>query len=106
MAMPRKVQSSIWKLKMRCQTYLQVTTGQPLRCRWCDEDYKSIMEHWIRHNPAMAYWQELMMARLAEHEAYLDDREAIIAILNSENAVVHEEITGLLRNVPLHEPNS
>ena len=43
---------------MRCLTYSQVTTGQPLRCRWCDEDYNGITEHWLRHFPAMVYWQE------------------------------------------------
>ena len=52
MSMPRKVQWSIWRLNMRCPTYSQVTTGQPLRCRWCDEDYNSITEHWLRHCPA------------------------------------------------------
>ena len=44
----------------------------------------------------MMYWQELMTARLNEHEGYLDDRETMIAILNSQNAVAYEEITGLL----------
>ena len=47
MSMPRWVQRSIWRLNMRCPTYSQVTTGQPLRCRWCDEDYNSITEHWL-----------------------------------------------------------
>ena len=37
MPMPRKVQRSLWRLNVRCPTYSQVTTGQPLRCRWCDE---------------------------------------------------------------------
>ena len=84
MSMPRKVQRSIWRLNIRCPTYSHVTTGQPLRCRWCDEDYSSITEHWLRHYPAMVYWQELMTARFTEHEAHLDDRETIIAILNSQ----------------------
>ena len=106
MTMPRKIQRSIWRLDMRCPTYSQVTTRQPLRCRWCDEDYYSITEHWIRHCPAMMYWQELMMDRLNEHEVYLDDRETVTAILNSQNAVAYEEITGLLRQFPLPEPNS
>ena len=35
-----------------------------------------------------------MMARLTENEAFLDDREITIAILNSQNAVAYEEITG------------
>ena len=106
MSMPRRVQRSIWRLKMRCPTYSQVTTRQPLRCRWCDEDYNSITTHWLRHCPAMMYWQERMAARLKEHECDLDDREAITAILNSQNAVDYEEINGLLRNFPLPEPNS
>ena len=97
MSMSRKVQRSIWILNMRCPTYSQVTTGQPLRCRWRDEDYNTT---------AMMYWQELMTARLNEHEGYLDDRETMIAILNSQNAVAYEENTGLLRNFPLPEPNS
>ena len=106
MSMPKKVQSSIWRLNMRCPTYSQVTTGQPLRCRWCNEDYTIITEHWIRHCPAMGYWQELMSVRLNEHEAHLNDGETTIAILNSQNAVAYEEITGLLRNFPLPGPNS
>ena len=101
MSMPRKVQRSIWRLNMRCPTYSQVTTGQPLRQRWCDEDYNSITEYWLRHCPAMVYWQELMTTRLNEHEAHIDKRTTI-AILNLQN----EEITGLLRNFPLPEPNS
>ena len=75
MSMRRKVQSSIWRLNMRCPTYSQVTTGQSQSCEWRDEDYNSITEHWLRHFPAMGYWPELMTARLAEHEAFLDDRE-------------------------------
>ena len=106
MSMPRRVQRSIWMLKMRCPTFSQVTTGQPLRCRWCDEDYSSITMHWLRHCPAMMYWQDRMSARLKEHECDLCDREAITAILNSQNAVDYEEINGLLRNFPLPEPNS
>ena len=106
MSIPRRVQRSIWRLKMRCPTYSQVTTGQPLRCRWCDEDYSSITMHWLRHCPAMMYWQDRMEARLKEHECDLCDREAITAILNSQNAVDYEEINGLLRNFPLPEPNS
>ena len=106
MSMPRKVQRSIWRLNMRGPTYSQVTTRQPLRCSWCDEDYNSITKHWLRHCPAMMYWQELMTARLGEHEGYLDDRETITSILNSQNAVAYKEITGLLRNFPLPEPNS
>ena len=105
MSMPRKVQRSIWRLNMRCPIYSQVTTGELLRCRWCDEDYNSIKEHWLRHCPAMVYWQELMTTRLNEYEAHLD-RETTIAILNSQNTVAYEEITGLLRNFPLPEPNS
>ena len=42
---------------------------------------------------AMVYWQELMTARLTEHEAFLGDRETTIVILNSQNAVAYEEIT-------------
>ena len=105
MAMPKKVQRSIWRWNMRCPTYSQVTTGQPLRCRWCDKDYNSITEHWLRHCPAMVYWQELMTTKLNEHEPHFD-RETTIAILNSQNAVAYEEITGLLRNFPLPAPNS
>ena len=33
MLMPKKVQRSIWRLKMRCPTHSQVTTGHLLRCR-------------------------------------------------------------------------
>ena len=39
------------------------------------------------------------------NEAHLD-RETTIVILNSQNAVAYEEITGLLQNFPLPEPNS
>ena len=106
MSMPRRIQRSIWRLKMRCRTFSQVITGQPLRCRWCDEDYISITTHWLRHCPAMMYWQDRMSARLKEHECDLCDREAITAILNSHNAVDYEEINGLLRNFPLPESNS
>ena len=49
---------------------------------------------------------EDILYRLTKHEAQLDDRETTIAILNSQNAVVYEEITGLLRTCPLPEPNS
>ena len=48
--------------------------------------------HWLRHCPAMMYWQEQMAARIKEHGCDLDDREAITAILNSQNAVDYEEI--------------
>ena len=105
MSMSRKVQRSIWRLNTRCPTYSQVTTGQPPRCRWCDEDYNSITEHWLRHCPAMVYWQELMTTRLNEHETHLD-RGTGIAILNSQNPVAYEKITGLLRNFPRPAPNS
>ena len=54
----------------------------------CDEDYNSITKHWLRHYPAMVYWQELITARLTEHKAFLDDRETTIAILNSRNAAI------------------
>ena len=90
MSMPRKVQRSIWRRNMRYPRYSQVTTGQPLRCRWCDEYYNSIREHWLRHCPAMGYWQELMTVSLNEHETYLDDRDTKIAILNSQNAVAYK----------------
>ena len=73
---------------MRCPTYSQVTTGLPLRCRWCDKDYNSITKHWLHH------CQELMTARLTEHKAFLDEGETIV-ILNSQDAVAYEEITGL-----------
>ena len=108
MSMPRKVQRSLWRLNMRCPTYSQVITGQPLGYRWCNEDYNNITEHWLRHFPAMVYWQEPMTAKLAEYEAYLEDREVtiVIGLLNSQNAVVYEEITGLLRNFPFPGPNS
>ena len=85
MSMPRRVQRSIWRLKMRCPTYSQVTTGKPLRCRWCDEDYSSITMHWLRHCPAMMYWQDRMEARLKEHECDLCDREVITAILTERS---------------------
>ena len=102
MSILRKVQRSRWRLNMRCPTYSQVTTGQPLRYRWCDEAYNSIREHWLRHCPAMVYWQKLMTARLTEHEDFLDDRETTIAIFNSQNAAAYEEITVLLRNFRLY----
>ena len=41
-----------------------------------------------------------------QREAFLDDRETIIPILNSHNAVAYEEIILLLRNFPLPGPNS
>ena len=91
---------------MRCPTYSQVTTGQLLTCRWCDKDYNSITEHWLRQFPVIVYWQKQMAARLTEYKAFLDDKETKIGILNSQNAVAYEEITVLLRNFPLAEPNS
>ena len=106
MSMRRKVQHSIRRLNMRCPTYSQVTTGQLLRFRWCNEDYSIITEHWLRHCPAMGYWQELMTTRLNEHEAHLNDSETTIVIVNSQNAVAYKEITGLLRNFPLPGLNS
>ena len=48
--------------------YSQVTTGQRLGCGWCDQDYNSITEHWFCHCRAMGYWQELITARLNEHD--------------------------------------
>ena len=78
---------------MRRPKYTDVTTGQPLRCRWCEEDYNSITEQWRHHCPASVYWQDLMTARLTEHEAFLDDRETAIAVFNSQNEVEYEEIT-------------
>ena len=36
------------------QSWATVTTEQPLRCWWCDEDYTNITEHWLRHCPAMS----------------------------------------------------
>ena len=92
MSMPRRVKRSIWRLNMRCPTCSQVTTRQPPRCRWCDEDYNSITMHCLRQCPAMMYWQDRMAAILNEHEGYLDDRETITAILNSQNAVAYEEL--------------
>ena len=74
---------------MRYPTYSHVTTGLPLRCRWCYEDYSSITEHWLRHCLAMGYWQEMMTIRLTEHEAFLGDRETTIAALNSQNTVAY-----------------
>ena len=56
--------------------------------------------------PAMMYWQDRMSARLKEQECDLCDREAITALLNSQNTVDYEEINGLLRNFPLPEPNT
>ena len=52
------------------------------------------------------YWQDRMSARLKEQECDLCDREAITALLNSQNTVDYEEINGLLRSFPLPEPNS
>ena len=49
MSMPSEVQCYMWRLNMRCPTCSHVTTGQPLICRWCDEDYNSITEHWLCH---------------------------------------------------------
>ena len=95
MALPRKVERSIWGLNIRCPTYSQVATGLPLRYRWCNDDYTIITEHWPHHSPAMGYWQELKTARLTEQEAFLDDSETTIAILNSQNAVAYSEIIGL-----------
>ena len=108
MSMPGKVKRFIWRLNIIIimPTYSQVTTWQRLRCMWCDEDYNSITKHWLRHCPAMGYWQELMTTRLTEREAHLDDRKTTITIFNSQNEIAYEEITGLLRNCPLPEPNS
>ena len=72
-----------------------VITGQPLRCRWCEDDNNSITEHWLCDFQAMGYWQELMTERLTEHEDYLDERETATAIFNSQNAVAYEEIKRL-----------
>ena len=99
MSMPRKVQRSIIMEDEHEMSKILTGDNMPtLRCRWCDEDYNSIAEHWLRHCPAMVYWQELMTARLTEHEAFLDDRETTIAIFNSQNAVAKKENTVLLRN--------
>ena len=59
MNMQRKTQRSIWRLRMRSPTYSQMTTDQPLTCRWCEEDYNRITDHWILFCPAMEYWRTL-----------------------------------------------
>ena len=47
----------------------------------------------------MGYLQDLMKIRQSQQEANLDDMETVLAILNSQNAVDHEEIKELLRNI-------
>ena len=63
MSMPRKVQRSIWRQKMRCRIYSPVTTGQPLGCGWYEEDYNSIKEHWLRHCPASSQQNGLKLRK-------------------------------------------
>ena len=70
----------------------EVTTGHPLRSRWCEEAYSNT-EHWLCHCPAIGYGQELIMARLTDQEICLDDRETTIAILNSQNVVAYRTYT-------------
>ena len=53
----------------------------------------------------MEYLQELMTTSLNKHEANLE-RANTIAILNSQNAVAYEEITGFLQIFPFPQPNS
>ena len=60
----------------------------------------------VRRFLVIGYWQELMTDRLTEHETYLEDRETTISKLISPNAVAYKEITVVLRNLPLPEPNS
>ena len=105
MCMQRKTQRSIWRLRMRSPTYSQMTTDQPLTCRWCGEDYKSITDHWILHCPAMEYWRTLMMSKLPVGH-YLSDTDKTIAVLNSQDAHSYEEMKGLLREFPLPAPSS
>ena len=104
MNMQRKMQKSIWRLRMRSPTYSQMTTDQPLTCRWCEEDYNSITNHWILFCPAMEYRRSLMMAKLPDSQ--LSDTDKIIAVLNSQDADSYEELRGLLREFPLPAPSS
>ena len=75
----------------------QVTTGQVLRCRWCDENYNSITKYWIRYCAAMVYWQELLTTRLNEHEAHLD-RGTTIAILTERSSLRRDHRTLIERS--------
>ena len=104
MNMQRKTQKSIWRLRMRSPTYSQMTTDQPLTCRWCEEDYNSISDHWILFYPAMKYRRSLMMSKLPDSQ--LSDTDKIIAVLNSQDADSYEELRGLLREFPLPAPSS
>ena len=52
--------------------------------------------------PSYGCWSDLMIARLTEHEDYLDDRETPTAILNSQIAVAYDEIRHILRKLCKH----
>ena len=79
------------QLPYECRIDCTKEGTEPLRCRWCDEDHNSITKHWLHHCPAMMYWQELITARLGEHEGYLDDRETITAIVNSQSSSIRRD---------------
>ena len=74
---------------MRSPTYSQMTTDQPLTCRWFEEDYNSITDHWILFCPAMEYWRTLMMSKFPD--SHLSDIDKIIAVLNSQDADSYED---------------
>ena len=105
MNMQRKTQRSIWRLRLRSLTYSQMTTNQPLTCRWCGDEYNCITDHWILHCPAMEYWRTLMRSQLPSGH-YLSDTDKTIAVLNSQDAHSYEEMKGLLREFPLPAPRS
>ena len=100
MHMQRKTQRSKWRFRMRSPTYSQMTTDQQLTCRWCEEDYNSIIDNWILHFPAMEYWRTLMMSKLPD-EVHLSDTYKTIAVLKSQDADLYEEMRGPLREFPL-----
>ena len=74
---------------MGTPTFSQMTTDQPLACRWCEEEYNSITYHWILHCPGMEYWRTLMMSKLQD-EVHLSDTDKSISVLNSQDADLYE----------------
>ena len=55
MNMQRKTQRSIWRLRMRSPTYSQMTTDQPLTCRWCEEDYNRSLDSFLSSHVILAH---------------------------------------------------
>ena len=53
MVLHRDAQKQIWRLRMRCLTYTQMSTGRPITCQYCKEDVDSITDHWLHQCASM-----------------------------------------------------